>query len=53
MDIEIYNITEDIHATSLHQYQCKVSIEHNSDVEETYNGLMIILNKIGKIVPCS
>ena len=40
---------EDIHPTSLHQYQCKVSIQHRSDQSgtETYNGPMIVLNKTG------
>ena len=55
VDNEHYDITEDIHPTSLHQYQCKVSIQHRSDRswKETYDGPMIVLNKLGKFVPCS
>ena len=55
VDTEHYDITEDIHPTSLHQYQCKVSIQHRSDQsgKVTYDGPMIVLNKLGKIVPCS
>ena len=51
VDNEHYDITEDIHPTSRHQYQCIVTIQHNSIISETYNGPMINLNKIGKIVP--
>ena len=51
VDTGHYDITEDINSTSLHQYQCKVTIQHRSDVEETYYCPMIILNKIGKILP--
>ena len=51
VDNEHYDITEDIHPTYRHQYQCKVTIQHNNDVEETYYCPMIIINKIGKILP--
>ena len=46
-----YTITEDIHPTSRHQYQCRVTIQHRSDQSgtETYNGPMIVLNKTGKM----
>ena len=52
VDTGNYTITEDIHRTSLHQYQCKVSIQHRSDQSGTvtYNGPMIVLNKTGNIV---
>ena len=55
MDTGNYTITEDIHSTSLHQYQCKVTIQHRSDQSgtQTYDGPMIVLNKLGKIVLCS
>ena len=51
VDTGNYTITEDIHPTSFHQYQCKVTIQHSSTESETYDGPMIILNKIGKTVP--
>ena len=49
VDTEHYDITQDINSTSLHQYQCKVTIQHRSDEsrKETYNGPMIIINKLG------
>ena len=54
-DTEHYDITEEINSTSLHQYQCKVSIQHRSDQSGrvTYDGPVIVLDKLGKIVPCS
>ena len=49
-----YDITEDIDPTSRDHFQCKVTIVHRylqDIVLEVYNGPMIVLNKIGKIVP--
>ena len=51
VDTELFTITEDIHPTSLHQYQCKVTIQHSNTKTETYNGPIINLNKIGNIIP--
>ena len=50
VDTGHFDIKEDIHSASLHQYQCKVTIQHSSSDVETYNGPTIILNKTGKIV---
>ena len=47
----LYDITEAVGATSRDRYQCKVTIHHSSDAQDVYNGPIIILNKLGKIVP--
>ena len=51
VDIENYDIRENIDQASRHQYQCKVTIQHRSDNSGkiTYIGPVIVLNKIGKI----
>ena len=49
VDTGHYDITEDINSASHHQYQCKVSIQHRSDIEEIYDCPKIIFKKIGEI----
>lgn len=48
-----YDIDENIHPASDDQYQCRVSIQHSCDREKIYNGPMFILEKKGKVIPCS